>query len=319
MAGEIFRLLNDWEQSSKISFFSSGSTGNPRQIDFSPQQIKASALRTLKMLDIKKEGTAALVLPLQFTGGKMVVFRAFIFKMKLFVYESSIHFSKAFKPVDFISVSPAQLSANKDVLIKCHTVLVGGGATSKLLENEKWPNRVYHTFGMTETLSHVALRRLGVENWFTAVEGVRFSTDEQNKLHITDEVLDIYQLPTNDRVELQGENQFQWLGRADAVINSGGVKIQIVDWEEKWKKMTDIQIKLVGMPDVQFGEKPVLLVKGDPDQNEIRKLVEFFPRHHRPNFFYTVSDWPQTSSGKSKLFLYPEDISELAATIIFEK
>ncbi len=290
---------------------SSGSTGKPKSITFTANQVKASVERTMKALGVEG-GSAALVLPPETTGGRMLLYRALLYKMRLHIYKPSIVFNDM-APVDLISVTPAQWQSNKSFLSKCAKVLIGGGV---LDEGGVFPEHVFHSYGMTETLSNVALMQPAKERVFKALAGVRFSLSEQNTLVIHDRVLGINGLVTNDVVELIDEHRFVFVRRADKVINSGGVKIHIKDWYDAWNDLSDIEVQLVGMADKQFGEVPVLLVLETSDVFKVQKNIKQLPKHWHPKRLFVVSQWAYTTSGKPKIFLYPEDISELASLII---
>lgn len=290
---------------------SSGSTGKPKSISFTINQVRASAERTMKALGVQG-GTAALVLPPETTGGRMLLYRALLFKMRLHIYKPSIVFNDI-APVDLISVTPAQWQANATFLSKCGKVLIGGGVID---EGDAFPENVFHSYGMTETLSNVALMQPAKERVFKALDGVRFSLSEHNTLVIHDRVLGIDGLVTNDVVELIDEQRFVFIRRADKVINSGGVKVHFDEWYSAWKKLSDIDVQLVGMADKQFGEVPVLLVLNASDVDKVQKNIKHLPKHWQPKRLYLVNQWAYTTSGKPKIFLYPEDISELAARII---
>lgn len=290
---------------------SSGSTGKPKSISFTINQVRASAERTMKALGVQA-GSAALVLPPETTGGRMLLYRALLYKMRLHIYKPSIVFNDM-APVDLISVTPAQWQANATYLSKCGKVLIGGGVID---EGDAFPENVFHSYGMTETLSNVALMQPAKERVFKALDGVRFSLSEQNTLVIHDRMLGIDGLVTNDVVELIDEQRFVFIRRADKVINSGGVKVHLDEWYSAWKKLSNIDVQLVGMADKQFGEVPVLLVLNASDVDKVQKNIKHLPRYWQPKRLYLVNQWAYTTSGKPKIFLYPEDISELATRIM---
>ncbi|MCH8545667.1 MAG: hypothetical protein LAT54_02955 [Cryomorphaceae bacterium] len=307
--------IEDFLLGKHVYLNSSGSTGRPKEISFTAQQVEASAKRTMSALGIDS-GDSALVLPAETTGGRMLLYRALIFKMKLFVCQPSISIPMQ-TPVDLISVTPAQWYANTKFLSTCKRVLIGGGVLRP--EVKSYPSNVFHSYGMTETLSNVALMQPGKSNHFTALQGVHFATSDQGTLIINDEELGIKDLQTNDVVKLIDSRRFVFLHRGDHVINSGGIKIHLNDWYRLWKDIGGQNVQLVGVPDDDFGQVPVLLVLNHPDIDKMLKMFKMLPKYWQPKKIYLVNQWAYTSSGKPKIFLYPNDISELAGRMIYQK
>ncbi len=306
-------LVEQFYDSEDVILKSSGSTGTPSSYRFSNRQIHASARRTMKVLGVDG-GEAALVLPVDFTGGRMLLYRAMIYRMKLQLHSPSLSI-KPTKPVDMISVTPAQWFANKSFLMHCGSVLIGGGELSG--EPSEFPSHVLHSYGMTETLSNVALRRPLSDTHFTALDGVRFSQSHDGALIISDSYLGIEALETNDLVELIDDRHFMFRGRRDKVINSGGVKINLDEWLTAWRSISDVDVQPVGMPDDELGQMLVLLVKNDALQaGSLDALFSKLSKHWRPKRVYNVKEFATTSSGKPKIFLHPQDVSELAPKII---
>lgn len=310
-AQEIKQIIISWVNDEDPVFQTSGSSGAPRSMLFSKAQVQQSAERTMKFVGHSK--TAALVLPAQFTGGKMLIYRALLGKMKLFCYPPSLKLPSDIQ-VDLISVSPAQWL--KSDLRKCKTVLIGGGNLSEPLQPQIAHQQVFHTYGMTETLSNIAMKRPG-DDYFTCLEGVRIYADERGCLVICDELTGINDLKTNDKVELFDDNRFRFLQRTDRVINSGGKKINLDTWLLLWKEHAHVEVQPVAMHDPLWGEILVLLSKEKLTEEECIDACRFLDKHQKPKKIYWVSNFAVNQAGKAKTFLYPEDISELAGQLIF--
>lgn len=310
-AQEIKRIIVSWVNAEDPVFQTSGSSGAPRSMRFSQDQVRRSAERTMKFVGQAK--TAALVLPAQFTGGKMLIYRALLGKMKLLCYPPALELPRDIE-VDLISVSPAQWL--KSDLHKCKTVLIGGGSLTEPLQPQNPQQQVFHTYGMTETLSNIAMKSPG-EDYFTCLDGVQISTDERGCLAIRDELTGIEDVQTNDKVELLDDKRFRFLQRTDRVINSGGKKINLDAWLLLWKEHSDVEVQPVAMHDTLLGEVLVLLSKEELTEAEWIDACRFLDKHHKPKKIYWVSDFALNQSGKAKTFLYPKDISELAGRLVF--
>lgn len=310
-AQEIKQILVSWVDGEDPVFQTSGSSGKQRSIIFSQSQVRRSAERTMKF--IGSTHTAALVLPAQFTGGKMLIYRALLGGMKLYCFPPAIKLPSDIE-VDLISVSPAQWL--KSDLRKCKTVLIGGGSIAEPLQAQHPEQRVFHTYGMTETLSNIAIKKTG-EDYFSCLEGVRLSTDERGCLCIHDDYTGIDTVQTNDKVELLDAIRFRFLQRTDRVINSGGKKIDMDAWLQHWKENIKVKVQPVGMQDALWGEILVLLTKEERTEAQWIEAFQNLEKHHKPKKVYLVSDFALNQSGKAKTFLYPKDISELAGRLIF--
>jgi o-succinylbenzoate---CoA ligase len=309
---KIKSILDDWLAGKNLVLQSSGSTGDPKSCTFTREQVNASCNRTLKLLHAEKGETMALALPVDFTGGRMVVLRALLGKLKLLCWPPALELNFHGYPVNHISVVPPQLAANAELLQTCDTILVGGAELSPETEAYPWKPSVLHTYGMTEALSHVAIRQLGNTNVYRALHGVSFSQDDRGCLVIDDNILGIKHLKTNDLVTILDNLTFQYEGRADEVINSGGVKIPVKQWIHDWCSLNDTPIRLASLPHKKFGQQLIMLVRDTIDEEKVLSDIKEFPKVVRPRAVYLVSQWPETPLGKPKIFLRDEDISELA-------
>jgi O-succinylbenzoic acid--CoA ligase len=206
--------------------------------------------------------------------------------------------------IDFAAMTPHQyqkcLAENREKLSSISTVLLGGSSISDALEEEisTMPHTVFHSFGMTETYSHVALREVGKSHFFVALDQVSFSTNEQQCLQINAPHLGISNLLTNDLVDLLDEKRFQFLGRTDFVINSGGMKIHPEILEKKWSKYIKNQnFILSGRKDDLLGERLVMLLEGNNSLN-LQPFKQFFAKQEIPKEVVSCERFAYTSSGK---------------------
>jgi o-succinylbenzoate---CoA ligase len=217
---------------------------------------------------------------------------------------------------DFMALSPLQLSgilkSNQEKLALVKTILIGGAALDKTVENEiqNLKTRFFHSYAMTETLTHVAVRAVNgntKSSFYSALPGVSFSQDNRSCLVLKDEILGIDQLVTNDVVKLIDDSTFLWKGRYDNVINTGGIKIMPEEIELKINEILakadlDLPNCLLYLPDAVFGEKMVLLVEtGDNrlNKSQVTKLLRSnLPKYHEPKIIKPVPKIFLTLTGK---------------------
>jgi len=201
--------------------------------------------------------------------------------------------------LDFAPLVPMQLNGVNDTGM-VRKILLGGGPVSQIQEAqyESLPSEIYHSYGMTETLSHVALRKLNGHNRtnsYHALRGVSFDTDERGCLIIEVPFLNnpVY---TNDVVELVNENEFIWRGRFDNVVNSGGIKLFPEEIERKIFPYIQERFFVAGIPDDRFGEKLCLFIEGVEYSKEKLQLLSenisvCLDRYEKPRMIYFVRNF----------------------------
>ena len=233
-------FLQEWHNDDPtVWVHTSGSTGTPKPLLVEKERMKASARLTCQFLGLKKGDTALLCMPLQYIAGKMVVVRSQVAELRLIPVAPCGHPLKDLQEVPtFAAMIPMQVynslqvPEEKHILKHIKHLIIGGGAIDNTLSNElkDFPNQVWSTYGMTETLSHIALRCLNgkeASDWYTPFDSVRIRLSEENTLIIHAPNVCSEELITNDIAEINEEGKFRILGRKDNTINSGGVKIQI--------------------------------------------------------------------------------------------
>ncbi|QJX45507.1 AMP-binding protein [Hymenobacter taeanensis] len=299
----------------------SGSTGKPQLVQMKRRQLEASARRTGDYFDLGPGDRMLVCLNCEFVGGIMMLVRAFERNMHLTIVEPQAD-PMVLVPAatfDFASFVPLQL---REVLANGHgprlnrmkAILVGGASVEKSLEKEiqKLKVPVYLTYGMTETASHIALRRLNgpsVSPYYQVLPGIHVGQDERGCLTVRADVTNDQLITTNDRVQLQPENHtFEWLGRADFVINSGGVKVQA----EKVELVLEVALTELGLsrrafvagrPDARLGEQVTVIIEGAPlpphqQQQLLALLTERLEKYERPREVVYVPQFKTTASGK---------------------
>lgn len=293
-------FLLDWFDSKDyLEMQTSGTTGDAKTIRISKQAMVKSALATGDFFDLQPGDKALQCLPVKYVAGKMMLVRGMILGLDLeFVAPSSNPLLNNEIDYDFVAMVPLQAQNSINELKRVKKLIVGGAALSKPLEKQllKLKTEVYETFGMTETITHIAARKLG-DKAFTVLPNVTISYDERNCLvihapNISDEVI-----VTSDIVELVNENQFIFFGRIDNVINSGGVKLIPEQIEEKLATKIAQRFFIASKPDAEYGEKVVLVIEGEK-QNLEDSIYENLDKYEKPKEVLFIPKFKETASGK---------------------
>ena len=278
-----------------MEFYTSGSTGTPKRIVHEKKVLKASAERTLDFFSLKSGDSAALILPAQFIGGTMMLVRALVGGLTLHLLPPKLAV-KEIPNVDFLSCTPAQFKAamQNDALRDFTGAILLGGAPVGDIKPINGIN-LYVGYGMTETASHVALRSLS-EKVYSAVDGVQFTTRE-GALVIAAPHLGIKELQTNDLVRLIDVHSFEFIGRRDDVINSGGLKIHPAVLESHFHSNGYV-VCVSSIADEVHGEAVVIVVEGGVSQSSVKKLLKDVPRNQQPKFMLSADKLSFLESGK---------------------
>jgi O-succinylbenzoic acid--CoA ligase len=277
----------------------SGSTGRPKQIAISKEVLQNSAQTTLAFLDIQT-GRALQFLPAHYIGGKMMVIRAMVGGLTLHLLEPKSSLPRLHGQFDLLALTPLQAANSLQQLQHAMHIILGGGEVSLQLEErlQAVPSAIYNSYGMTETASHVALRRInGPERarHFTAMPGVTFAQDDRDCLVIQAPHLWVQNLVTNDVVRLHSESTFTWLGRADNVVNSGGVKLHPEEIERLLAPCIDKPFFVAGIPDARLGQKLALVVESE---TPLTVDFRFLPRLQQPREIHVIKPFVYTETGK---------------------
>jgi len=293
-------FLLDWfDDNSYIDMQTSGSTGIPKTIRISKQAMVESAIATGDFFDIHPGMKVLQCLPVKYIAGKLMFIRAFILGLEMdFVAPTSTPLYNKDTDYDFIAMVPLQAKHSLNELKKVKKLIIGGSMISKSLEEElkKLPTQVYETYGMTETITHIAARAIG-EKAFTVLPNVTISYDDRNCLvihapRISDDII-----LTNDLVELVSENQFIFLGRYDNIVNSGGIKLIPEQIEKKLAGKIDGRFFVAGKKDEELGEKLILIVEGE--KREIDSSVYGgLDKYEKPKEIHFVIKFKETENGK---------------------
>lgn len=340
---EFEEFLSEWQNDSPfLEVKTSGSTGKPKLLMVEKCRMRASAKNTCSFLGLTSKDIALLCMPLDYIAGKMMVVRSLETKMKLINVKPSSHplasfVGKSVLPT-FAAMVPSQVynslkvPAEKEILKKISHIIIGGGAIDENLEDElkDFPNSIWSSYGMTETLSHIALRSISGPNsslWYRPFEGVSLRQTEDGCLIIDAPKIATETLVTNDIVEFNEDgSRFKIIGRKDNVIISGGIKFHIEEIEKK----IDLYLKqnlgveeqfsfmITSRKNPEFGEVIVMLYerklqfynnsaeetvdeKSQDEQlkSEIEESIKkALTKYERPKLYIAVDKLPKTETGK---------------------
>ncbi len=302
-------FLAEWNNDSPfVHVQTSGSTGAPKPMLVEKQRMLNSARITCDFLGLQEGDTALLCMSLDYIAGKMMVVRALERHLKLITVEPSGHpLDNDLCQIDFAAMVPMQVYNALQVPAECERLkqirhlIIGGGAIDDALSAalKPFPHHVWSTYGMTETLSHIALRKLNgpdASDYYTPFPSVKVSLSDEDCLVIDAPEVSAERLVTNDIAELR-EGRFRILGRKDNVICSGGIKIQIEEVERLLRPHLPLPFLITKRPDTKFGEVVVLLSEGPVD--EARAVCErILPKYYQPKAYLHVDKIPLTETGK---------------------
>ncbi len=311
---EVLAFVKLWyDAENTITLKTSGSTGPPKIVQLEKKHMKASALATGRFFAFNENQSLLLNLPVGFVAGMMQVVRAIVHNMTLVVgpVSSNPLIQSLPFPIDFAAFVPYQVStilakpASRKEFEKIKTVIIGGAAVPKSLANTiaSLKNSCYATFGMSETISHVALKKILKEKTnFNALPGVKFSTNAESCLVISAQHLEIDGMETNDIVALIDAYTFDWKGRKDFVINSGGIKIHPEVIEDKIHGiLNENRFYITKSYHEELGEQVVLKIESMHvmDLTEIKaNLKKVLSKYEMPKIIDLVFQFYETPTGK---------------------
>ncbi|MDO4461714.1 MAG: AMP-binding protein [Bacteroidia bacterium] len=307
-------FIDEWNSDLEfVEVQTSGSTGVPKVMRVEKRRMVASARMTLDFLRLERGDTALLCLPDKYIAGKMMVVRSIIGGLRLISVEpcgnpllsveegEHICFA-AFTPMQVYNMLGDEVSRRRFEAID--KIIIGGGAVSGTLAEElRWmKNEIWSTYGMTETLSHIAMRPLsgaGASDWYETLKGVNISTNGEGCMVIDAPHVAEGLLETNDIVEIREDGRFKILGRRDNVVCSGGVKMQIEQMEQRIAVKYLGEFALSWVEDERLGQALVLVYTKKEDREEIERVCgEVLEKIERPKRYIWVEALPYTETGK---------------------
>lgn len=317
VSDELVGFLEDWfAVSPSISVKTSGSTGIPKTIHLKKKFMIQSAIETGNYFKLPSTTTALMCLPMEFIAGKMMIVRALCLGWHIDVISpSTTPLNTIDKEYDFCAMVPLQLEHSLDKIQQIKKLIVGGGAVSVKLQKklQQLQTEIFATYGMTETITHIAVKKLNHEthspSFYECFPKVTIYKDVRDCLVIEAPNISEEVLFTNDVVQLVSENQFDWLGRYDNVVNSGGLKLHPEKIEEKLSAFVENPFFITGLSDESLGEKLVLFVEM-PVASEIEKNLfseevvskmkecKSLLKYEIPKEIYLLKSFCRTPTGK---------------------
>ena len=315
-------FCKDWLNGKQyFVFHTSGSTGTPKKIELTRAQLEASANATIQALNLNSTEKIFICLNTQLIAGAMMLVRGMLLNCELFLIEPT---SDPLKYLDenhqmtFASFVPMQLHnlLNDDLIAeqkinRFKNILIGGTSINSSLEKKLslLNTNIFQTYGMTETVSHIALKKVGSENHFSVLPNIEIKKDERDCLCIKGKVTNNKWIIANDLVELIDSTHFNLLGRVDDVINSGGVKIipsKVENVIHEVLSILHLDVKeffVASQKDDLLGEKLIAVFCckkfSDEDQKKLTsKLSQYLSTYEIPKAFYFLSFFEKTTSGK---------------------
>ncbi|MBQ3771210.1 MAG: AMP-binding protein [Bacteroidaceae bacterium] len=309
-------FYSEWnDDNAFIKVRTSGSTGKPKEMLVEKKQMLASARITCDFLGLKSGDTALLCMPLDYIAGKMVVVRSIERGLRLIDVEPSSHPLRDVAEIPtFAAMVPMQVIKSLQVpeeaekLRQIKQLIIGGGAIdSNLAETLKsFPNNVWSTYGMTETLSHIALRRLNGDYsslWYTPFPSVKISISKEGTLVIDAPSVCSEELITNDIAEINERGQFRIIGRRDNTINTGGVKVQIEEVERLLTEESGLKdcFRISWREHQVLGQEIVMLIDASITEQKmalLKSAISTLPKYWQPKDIVAVDALPMTETGK---------------------
>ena len=306
-------FCKDWFSKDDFIFVkTSGSTGKPKDIRLKKEHMRNSALATGEFFNIQEKTRALCCLPIEYIAGKMMVVRAMVLGWHMDIIEpSSTPLENIEKTYDFSAMVPLQLRNSLSKIDTIKQLIVGGGVVSVELEEmiKGLPTKIYATYGMTETITHIAVKSLNLSSrgsmtkrsHYQTLSNISISTGDRNCLIINAPKVSDETIVTNDVVELISDTEFIWKGRYDNVINSGGIKLHPEEIERKLSPYIVQRFFVAGIPDEQLGEKLVLVIEGRRDSvilNSFQNLKEVLSKYETPKEVFFIDRFVETDTQK---------------------
>lgn len=318
ISAEVCDFLRNWfDENSFVEVKTSGSTGNPKIIQLQKKQMVNSAKATGDFFNLPENTTALLCLSPNYIAGKMMLVRALTLGWHLDIAEpTSNPLKNCDKIYDFSAMVSMQLHNSLADIHKIKKLIVGGGTVSNelLLKIQDVKTEIFATYGMTETITHIAVKKLNFiasgakQSYYQTMPNIKISVDQRGCLMIEAPTISADKVVTNDLVELISPTEFKWLGRIDNVINSGGIKLIPEQIEEKLAGIIENRLFVAGKKDEMLGEKLILVV----EESKIEKInnsskaailseikdSKLFSTYEIPKEIYFLEKFTETETNK---------------------
>lgn len=311
---EIGLFLKEWiNEEEYVTVHTSGSTGVPKEIKLSKKHMCNSALATGAYFGLKENTTALLCLSANYIAGKMMLVRAMVLGWDIHLVSPKLNpLLNLEGSFDFCAMVPLQVEESLPQLSKIKQLIIGGGVVSpKLHQQLQCVNtNCFATYGMTETITHIAVKKLNnfntvssnkkINSYYHILSNVNISQDNRDCLVIDAPLVSNETITTNDIVKLHSETKFEWIGRYDNVINSGGIKLFPEQIEEKLSQLIKKRFFVFGIPDDKLGEKLILIIESDVrlslSKSDYKKCL--LTKYEIPKEVFVIDKFIETPTGK---------------------
>ena len=311
---EFGAFLLDWiDAMPTLQVKTSGTTGLPKLITLQKQAMVHSALATAEFFDLKPGTNVLHCLPTRYIAGKMMLVRALVLGLELDIITptSDLKGLQSSKKYEFVALVPAQAQASSDKLNQFKKIIIGGAqlpeGLTKQLENCQ--AMIYETYGMTETITHIAAKKIGAAA-FKTLPNVTVSQDDRGCLVIHAPTIAAENIVTNDLVELLSEIEFKWLGRIDHVINSGGIKYFPEEIEAKLRGQISQRFFIASLPDPVLGQKIIMCIEG-PEFPFETNIFNVLDHYERPKKVYYIPAFIETNSKLKRFEMVAQIVNSL--------
>jgi len=266
-----------------------------------------SALATGDFFHLKPGDSALLCLSADYIAAKMMLVRAMVLGLSLdYVAPSANPLTALDKQYDFCAMVPLQVRASLGDVHNIKKLIIGGGAVPHGLKTKlaNLSTSCYETYGMTETITHIAVKSLNSgddTSYFKTLPNISISKDDRDCLVIEAPQITSERVTTNDLVTIVDDTRFEWLGRYDNVINSGGLKLIPEQIEQKLSSVVASSFFVAGIPDDHLGEKLILIVEGEVNLDIVHDRItnlEALGRYEKPKQLYRLPKFVRTQSDK---------------------
>ena len=287
---KIHSFLREWFSSdTQIKLQTSGTVAKKTYFLREKKYLSFSAKESLSVLKIPNQAKTLLCLPANYIAAQLMLIRALIGNLCLHcIAPDAKPLEKCKSGFDFAAMVPYQLYNSLENIKHIQCLLIGGGFVHhsikkkiQIVSNPTSNSTVYETFGMAETLTHIALRRITgkPETFFSPLPSVQIMQDNKDCLMVKSSQRGLKNyLTTKDIVKIYKNGSFEWLGRKDFVIETGSIKICPETLEKKihchLPLLKDFFIS--ALPHPKLGSELIMLIEGGSNQRFIRKNKKKF-------------------------------------------
>ncbi len=303
---DVALFLEQWfDDNDFVVVKTSGSTGVPKNIRLSKKAMIESAIATGSFFGLSSKTTALLCMSPEYIAGKMMLVRALVLGWHLnIVPPSSQPLKNSNKTYDFSAMIPMQVEKSLSELHRIKKLIIGGGSISHQLLSklQDVPTQAYATYGMTETITHIAVKSLNqpAENYYKTLPNITIEKDKRDCMVINAPRISKEKIITNDVVRLISDSQFEWLGRYDSIINSGGIKLIPEEIEQKLSPYISNRFFIAGIPDRLLGEKTILIIEGKESPHLLEEIKEYsiLSKYETPKEIFFLPQFIETDTQK---------------------